>query len=400
MARRCVGALAALLLQPVRAEAAGAWPCQAAAPARPSPSDATQVHPAHISVAMAMGDSITAAFGARPAVTDAARGKLGHPMLPLEYRSLSFSGGEGAADEWTLPFFLRQYNGSLSGPSDRHMAVIQTPSMGYLDEGGDKLNAALTYAHSWEMEMEVEELIKQSKSIPGFGERWKLLTLLIGANDLCDGMPADDGGIFAACDGNATVRTAMADRYESSIRTALTKVRDSFGRIIVQLLPMLSISSVAKVREDHLWCRVLDIPKDVVNECACIDQEPSVRKTPGREQLDALDATVAEFNSRLQSLASEFNLQRPDFAVVAQSAARGQPAPDASFLGAIDCFHPSAKAQGQLAVNIWNGLFDRSSVPKPLNASSVPLCPGADAVIAVGNATAAREGPMEGMLLV
>lgn len=352
------------------------WPCPAVLPSRPSPSNASDVHPAHISVVMAMGDSISAAFAARPAVTES---RVGHPMLPMEYRSLAFSGGVGSGTEWTLPFFLQHYNSSLSGYS-KGMTVVQTPGVGYVEESSDGLNAALSNSHSWQLLPQVEELVKQSYKIENFGDRWKLLSIFIGANDLCDGMPSDSGGPYAACDSSSDVRNALAERYEQNLRAALTKVRDFFGKVVVQLQPLFSLASVVQARNGHAWCRFTGIARRALNECGCLDREP----TPDR--LQNLEATTLELNRRIRKVVLDFNLARPDFGVLEQSAGRGQSIPDASFLSALDCFHPSAKAHDFLAVSLWNGLFDRSQAPQPLNATLEPVCPNAKATIALGPA--------------
>jgi hypothetical protein len=73
----------------------------------------SELHPAHLKYAMAMGDSITAA-----ALADGS---------PLEYRQLSWSGGSGSSESFTMPFLLRQYSPSLVGPA---IGDFQWPQLG------------------------------------------------------------------------------------------------------------------------------------------------------------------------------------------------------------------------------------------------------------------------------
>ena len=61
----------------------------------PLATDIAHLHPGHVSVVMAVGDSITAAFAAR--------------ATPWEDRDLSWSIGVGTKDEITLPWLLSQY---------------------------------------------------------------------------------------------------------------------------------------------------------------------------------------------------------------------------------------------------------------------------------------------------
>ena len=58
----------------------------------PAPQNITRLHPGHVSVVMAMGDSITAAFAARSSVYEA--------------RDLSWSIGEGSSGQVTLPWLI------------------------------------------------------------------------------------------------------------------------------------------------------------------------------------------------------------------------------------------------------------------------------------------------------
>jgi hypothetical protein len=61
----------------------------------PFPKDISALHPGHVSIVMAMGDSITAAFAARDTL--------------LEDRDLSWSIGIGYANQLTFPWLLSQY---------------------------------------------------------------------------------------------------------------------------------------------------------------------------------------------------------------------------------------------------------------------------------------------------
>jgi hypothetical protein len=65
-------------------------------------------HPADVRWAAAFGDSITAAFAARATL--------------LEDRDISWSIGEGNAEQITLPWLMAQYSGGVNGTSTK--AVI------------------------------------------------------------------------------------------------------------------------------------------------------------------------------------------------------------------------------------------------------------------------------------
>jgi len=93
-----------------------------------SPANATQVHPSRISVVMAMGDSMTAGFAARSILN-----VRPSESAPLEFRSLSFSGGKGGESSWTLPYFLRHYNSSLEGFSSELVSRFEAHLRSALD---------------------------------------------------------------------------------------------------------------------------------------------------------------------------------------------------------------------------------------------------------------------------
>lgn len=61
----------------------------------PPPKTIHYLHPAHVSIVLAMGDSITAAF--------AARGTL------MESRDISWSAGVGTPTQLTMPYMINQY---------------------------------------------------------------------------------------------------------------------------------------------------------------------------------------------------------------------------------------------------------------------------------------------------
>merc|ERR1712007_277316 len=203
-------------------------------------------------------------------------------MGAVEFRQYSFSGGEGSDEHWTLPYFFGHYNASLVGFST-HWALPQTPTTGYCESGLDALNVALSSAQSFNLPMQVDELLKRSQSVPGFDDRWKVLTILIGVNDLCHGISSG----FEACDGDASHATALADRYEKNLQALLGRIRDSFRNIVVELVSIFSIASLERARSGHLLCD--SRPRGTAG-CNCINK-PVSGDNVSDAQLDRFDAT-------------------------------------------------------------------------------------------------------------
>eukprot|EP01047_Picozoa_sp_COSAG01_P086819 COSAG01_NODE_19697_length_995_cov_1.034598_1_plen_174_part_01 len=139
-------------------------------PMPPSGSVPTSVHelrPADISVVGAVGDSITAGFGARASsIID----------LVVEARGASWIIG-GDDDVGTIPNFLRVYNENLAGYSLGN---------GNLNRGfGD---ASISGAVAPGMLGQVTTLVnnmRSSLSGEAFEQDWKLVSFWIGGNDIC-----------------------------------------------------------------------------------------------------------------------------------------------------------------------------------------------------------------------
>jgi hypothetical protein len=335
-----------------------------------------------VSVVIAMGDSISAGFAAGAGLGALAEIKqdvgVERPQaLPMEFRGIAFSAGKGDDSQVTVPYFLGHFNKSLTGWSTG-TTIPQLPSeRGTWNVDKDALNVALTNAHSWELAVQVERLKNYSSEIPGFQNRWKLLTLMIGANDLCDG---GDGNGHEACDGIASHANDLAARYETNLRATLQSLLDSQSRIVIQIVSLLSFSSVYRVRSGHWWCRTLH---RAAAECNCLDRSVDGGTAVNDQQLADWDRTTGLLNDVIEKLTIEFNLRRADFAVVNVVAIKGQEIPSGKYLSNLDCFHPSAFAHSTFANVLWNSLFDKRRVPAPISDNSSLYCPTADDVIHV-----------------
>lgn len=75
--------------------------CTVPSTAPPPPKTIAELHPAHVSLVMAVGDSITAAFAARSGIK--------------EDRDISWSAGTGSATNMTLPWLIDQYHSAAGG---------------------------------------------------------------------------------------------------------------------------------------------------------------------------------------------------------------------------------------------------------------------------------------------
>ncbi|XP_056115944.1 phospholipase B1, membrane-associated [Rhinichthys klamathensis goyatoka] len=150
--------------------------CPDMSPSSSVPTSVELVRAADIKVIAALGDSLTTAIGANATTV------LG---IPIEFRHVSWSiGGYGSfQDVITLANIIRLFNPHLVGPAPTK-TVHGTPAP--LCETG--FNLAVTGHNTFNLPEQVRHLIDTLKTYEDidFDEDWKLLTILIGMNDICD----------------------------------------------------------------------------------------------------------------------------------------------------------------------------------------------------------------------
>ncbi|XP_026051026.1 phospholipase B1, membrane-associated-like [Carassius auratus] len=150
--------------------------CPDMSPSSSVPTSVELVKAADIKVIAALGDSLTTAIGANATTV------LG---IPIEFRHVSWSiGGYGTfQDVITLANIIRLFNPHLVGPAPTK-TVHGTPAP--LCETG--FNLAVTGHNTFNLPEQVRHLIDTLKTYEDidFDEDWKLLTILIGMNDICD----------------------------------------------------------------------------------------------------------------------------------------------------------------------------------------------------------------------
>jgi len=200
--------------------------CIPQAPAKKEPANISELHPGHVSVVIGLGDSMMAGFAA------GAGPDIFHLGLLQENREVSFGSGVGSSDHRTLPYYLKQYNASLVGASSG-VHPLETPVGsgiaggmfdGYRYPKNDQLNLALSIGQSWDLRQEIQQLKVLSKNIDAFEDRWKVLTLMIGANDLSHS---------SACT-NTSQSEVVANTFAIWMEDALRDIVKSFDKIYVK----------------------------------------------------------------------------------------------------------------------------------------------------------------------
>ncbi|KAL1932624.1 hypothetical protein VTP01DRAFT_8302 [Rhizomucor pusillus] len=309
---------------------------------------ARHLRPQDIRSVIALGDSISAGFGmlsGRP------------PFATIwEYRGKVFSVGMDI-DEYTLPNFLARYTDTEGGPDGVTFPLSR----------GKGLDLAVSGAKVQDLNNEVDKLIyllnsdKQYRSIK---DEWKLITIFIGANNIC-----------VLCEKSWTGRSAMAqaEEFERHMQLVLEKLRDNVSKSFVNLVALFNVSSVYEAALGDPYCEFVLNPNHL-HICSCLQGDS--------EQRLAADLMVAEYNMRLEKLAHNSSLLTHDFYIAYQPGFTAFPVSKykQGYLSSFDCFHPNKCANKVMAMTLWNNMFSSPAEKlEPYDIENLTFkCPGPD----------------------
>jgi len=316
--------------------------CNITGPSPQVPTSVHQLRPADIKVLAAVGDSLTAGFGA-----------LADCLLWVftEYRGVSWSigGDQDINSVFTLGNIFKQYNPNLQGFS---------VGTGGQDSEGAHLNLAVSGARAYDLPGQAFLLIQRLQNTPGIDYKndWKMVTVWIGGNDLCD-----------VCDDD---RSSPAN-YEQNVLQTL-RILDTIPRVFVNLVLNIDVTRLYQL--DSGLCTVLHY-----FECYCpTSSDDNIRKQVSQDAVD--------YNNRLSKLRDlpEFN-DRDDFTIVIQPfyvdtqvplTSSGEP--DYDYF-APDCFHFSFLSHEAAAVALWNNMIEPVGSKKLKWTIGEPVeCPSQD----------------------
>ncbi|XP_035535037.1 phospholipase B1, membrane-associated-like [Morone saxatilis] len=306
-------------------------PCEDFSPSSSTPSSVHELRPGDIKVVAAVGDSLTAGNGIASSsnnVLDVLR----------QYRGLSWSiGGDGnLTTVTTLPNILKHFNQNLTGYSVG-TGKQQTPEA--------FLNQAVAGAKSKDIPKQVRTLVARMKndSRINFESDWKVITIFIGGNDVCD-----------HCYNSLLY---SVENYARNVRDSLDYLHKEVPRALVNLIEPLHITPL---REMHMDTS-LKCPTWLVNIlCPCV----ILPKANSKALQMVEDINRGYQRSLLELVESGRYDTRSDFTVVVQPFFRDIIFPrlpdgraDRSFFSA-DCFHLSQKAQTLMARSLWNNMLE------------------------------------------
>jgi small subunit ribosomal protein S29e/phospholipase B1 len=291
---------------------------------------------------MALGDSISAGFAMQ-----------GFPPRDFEeWRGYVFSVG-GEDNAYTVSDFLAFYNPSIQGRAEGNTWPLTK---------GAWLDGGVSHASVQNVPDQITYLVNQLQttyaSTVNFQDDWKLLTLFIGANNLC-----------GACEGRAESKPAY---FQAQLQQVLTQIEQQIPRVFVNLVTIFNISGVWDAGQTSWYCEALW--EGITNhECYCLT-------TGNKADRDLMDNYGWQYNAISQQLAAQFQAQNnPNFTVVVQPGLSGIQVGvmGEDYLSALDCFHPNLAANEAFTYQIWNNMMTpqgQKSTSPDLNNLKI-ICP-------------------------
>uniref|UniRef100_UPI003AAC5A81 phospholipase B1, membrane-associated-like n=1 Tax=Centroberyx gerrardi TaxID=166262 RepID=UPI003AAC5A81 len=298
--------------------------CLDLAPSDSVPTSVHKLRPADIKVVAALGDSSTAGTAAKAkSLFD----------LKREYKGVAWSIGGDATLETvtTLPNILRKFNPSLQGFSK---------GQGSKQKG---FNMAVAGAKTSEMPAQVQALIKamrENKKV-NFEKDWKLVTIFVGGNDLCN---------YCMEQNNLSPKN-----YSHNLMLSLDMLYKEVPRLLVNVVEILQIDPLRTVKKNDLGCTLMQRAN-----CPCV-----INAEENSPELEEIKRVNQVYQAETHYLISGDRYDgREDFTVVLQPYLRnsfvpyiGEGQADLSFF-AMDCFHISERAHAELAIALWNNMLE------------------------------------------
>jgi len=296
--------------------------CTTFGPQVPKPTSVHSLTIADIDVVMAMGDSLTAGFGA-----------LATNFLNLfnDYRAVPFSGGgaQTIVDSLTFPNFIKAYNPRIAGFSY---------ATGNENTQQAMLNQGVTGAVTQELLPQAQRLraLLIANATYDFMNSWKVLTIFIGANNLCD----------LCNDYNFNSATA----YIQSLEQTLDWIGSNIPRVFINVVTTVDVTELYPLSEG--LCGILH-----GFECECgVSDNDAIRAN--------VSATAVQYYENTLNLLSQAKYTTNDtWTAVAQPYFRNTEIPqlpngnyDLTYF-APDCFHFSWKAHQAAAIALFNNIY-------------------------------------------
>ena len=307
---------------------------------------------------LALGDSITAGFGAEGGFQ--------------EYRGSSWAIG-GNSGELTLPNLLGAVQPDGAPPLEGMSVGQHLPEIcmgtAFCPRGqrrrDDYLNAAQCGARTGNLVHQANVIVQDARKILQPDETgWHLATLLIGANEVCN-----------VCNMSVDTRAQLVASHEADIREALEVLREGVPRLIVNLVAAFNFDEVADIGKDDPYC----VKRRKVSrlECSC-----ALSKANNAENRQMMRQYATIFRGISEKITADYQGMGFDtFGVTLHKFGYGTNLSSfpPEYISSLDCYHPSILAHQKFAMALWNSMltpFNKRSDKITIDVS--PICPSAD----------------------
>ncbi|XP_067841234.1 phospholipase B1, membrane-associated [Heptranchias perlo] len=288
------------------------------------PTSVHRLRPADIKVVAAMGDSLTVAFGAR------AKNLF---ELQTQYQGVSWSNGGDKSLETvtTFPNVLKKFNPNIYGFST---GIGKRKSNFNVAVPGSKAKDMRAQAHT------LIQLMKNSSKI-NFEQDWKVITIFIGANDLCE-----------YC---MNKETYSSDNYVKHIQEALDMLHKQVPKAFINMMQIIEMNGLRRIKQETIGCAILE-----KNTCPCF-----IELRENSPELHEIMRINRDYQTKLTSLIYNGKYDTSeDFTVVLQPYFSNTIVPlnsigqlELSFFS-VDCFHLSERGQAEMAIGLWNNMLE------------------------------------------
>eukprot|EP00927_Polykrikos_kofoidii_P059459 TRINITY_DN54608_c0_g1_i1.p1 TRINITY_DN54608_c0_g1~~TRINITY_DN54608_c0_g1_i1.p1 ORF type:complete len:411 (-),score=47.71 TRINITY_DN54608_c0_g1_i1:55-1287(-) len=322
--------------------------CPSMPPSVDRPTSIRKLHPGDVRVVAAIGDSITAAFASVDGI-------------PVEFRGLSATIG-GAPDRVTLPNLLKHYIGDekLQGPATSWTDplldaadIFHHEPLLPVNQAAGHLNAAISNGVANDgprQVMYISEVMAQYEKagLLSLQQDWKLIVILLGANDL-----------LGHCKGSDTP-SQVVPKFQAAMNGTIAMLHETFPRTFVALLAVPDVSELGKFKQATLLCSLMHHTFEKSDFC------------PIGAQTIALHTAMNTALEELQSYWTD-RVRSDDFAVVYQPFSQKMNLPNTSYLSKLDCFHPGEHGHAEAAVSLWNSLLTPRADKMKHNTVNAPM---------------------------
>jgi phospholipase B1 len=303
---------------------------------------AQAIHPSQIECFGVLGDSISAGFSMES-----------HSIIKdfYEYRGQAFAIG-GLSNFLTIPNIFQKYNSQLQlnnscasfaktfithsldqYQQNNSFALHNRVFFSQLENLGEvNCNVAISGALSNQLEQMWINLQQEWQKFQ-CTNRWKLLTIMIGANDICE---------------------YCINGYNNTITTYMFNMEQLFKNIINQSEKIfINVVSTFDVSLTQDWQRVsCETIHYLINECPCILGRN--RQKNAKEKVGELYKAI---NQKLAQLVKKYANVKKDIEIGLQPILEDFRIYNESYLSSLDCFHPSEFGNKVMATILWNNMF-------------------------------------------